>query len=146
MIMGMIVYNENHDLALVMNHSLDQIWTIVELFLFVLVGASIDFSTINVNLLLGAIGILIFCTIFRYIGILMSLRSTNMNAKEKLFCGTGYLPKTTVQAALGAIPLSHGIAGGQIILTVSVLSIIVFAPLGSILIERTYRKLLVKDD
>ena len=69
-----------------------------------------------------------------------------MNPKEKLFCGIGYLPKTTVQAALGAVPLSYGLAGGQTILTVSVISILVFAPLGSFLIEKTYKKLLSKDN
>jgi len=145
-IMGMVVYSKNNELALVMNHSLDKIWSIVELFLFILVGASIDFSTINLNLILSALGVLFFCTILRYVGILISLQSTDMNPKEKLFCGIGYLPKTTVQAALGAVPLSYGLAGGQTILTVSVISILVFAPLGSFLIEKTYKKLLSKDN
>ncbi|OUZ34525.1 hypothetical protein A5885_002256 [Enterococcus sp. 8E11_MSG4843] len=144
-IMGMVVYSKNNDLALTMNRSLDKIWSIVELFLFVLVGASIDLSIINLNMILAAFAVLFFCTILRYLGILISLQSTDMNAKEKLFCGIGYLPKTTVQAALGAVPLSYGLAGGQTILTVSVIAILVFAPLGSFLIEQTYRKLLTKD-
>lgn len=144
-IMGMVVYSENNDLAEIMSNSLNKIWSIVELFLFILVGASIDFSKIDFKLIIGALGVLIFCTILRYIGILISLKSTDMTSKEKLFCGIGYLPKTTVQAALGAIPLTYGIQGGQVILTVSVLSILVFAPLGSFLIEHTYRKLLTKD-
>lgn len=144
-IMGMVVYSKNNELALTMNRSLDKIWTIMELFLFVLVGASIDLSIINLNLVLAALAVLFFCTILRYLGILISLQSTDMNAKEKLFCGIGYLPKTTVQAALGAVPLSYGLVGGQTILTVSVIAILVFAPLGSFLIERTYRKLLTKD-
>lgn len=145
-LMGMLVYNENQDLANKMNQNLNKIWVFAELFLFTLVGASIDLSVIDSRILLGALGVLAFCTVFRYIGILISLHSTNMNAKEKLFCGIGYLPKTTVQAALGAVPLAHGIAGGEIILTVSVISILIFGPLGAILIERSYKVLLDKED
>lgn len=144
MIMGMLVYKQNHAVAEMLNHNLSKIWQFAQMFLFALVGASIDISVIDSRIFTGAIIVLMVCTIFRYIGILISLRSTEMNAKEKLFCGIGYLPKTTVQAALGAIPLANGLQGGQIILTVSVLSILFFAPLGAILIENTYKKLLEK--
>lgn len=145
MVMGMTVYQKNKPLADKMNTELNKIWVFAEIILFSLVGASIDISVISGDVLLGTFVVLFVATIFRYLGVLISLNSTEMNHKEKLFCGISYLPKTTFQAALGAVPLANGLAGGQIILTVSVVSILVFAPLGSILIEQTYTKLLERN-
>ena len=75
-------------------------------------------------------------------GVLLSLVSTPLNKKEKLFCMIAYTPKATVQAAIGAIPLAMGLPCGQIVLTVAVLSILITAPLGAICIDNLYAKLL----
>lgn len=144
-VMGMVVYTDNKELGASMGQSLDKIWRFIEFFLFILIGASIDLSVISAKLIFGSLIILTVCTLFRCSGILFSLYSTEMTLKEKVFCCVGYLPKTTIQATLGAVPLSYGLPGGKIILTVSILSILVFAPLGSLLIETTYQKLLHKD-
>ena len=118
-----------------------KLWVGAEVFLFVLVGASVDIKyamnsgIITIILILGAL-------VFRIFGVLLSLIKTEMNFKERLFSAIGYMPKATVQAAIGALPLSMGLASGEIILTVAVLSIIITAPLGATLIDNTYKKLL----
>ena len=76
------------------------------------------------------------------IGVYLSLIMTKFNRKEKLFTAISYMPKATVQAAIGAIPLSLGIAHGELILMVSVLAIIITAPVGAVLMDKTYKKLL----
>lgn len=91
---------------------------------------------------LAALLVIVGALIFRTAGTSVSLIQSGLNLKEKLFCNIGYLPKATVQAAVGAIPLAAGIAAGNIILSVAVLSIIVTAPLGALGIDLTYRKLL----
>jgi NhaP-type Na+/H+ or K+/H+ antiporter len=80
--------------------------------------------------------------VFRFISVFISTIGLNMNVKERIFVFISYLPKATVQAAIGSIPLSMGVSGGEIILAVSVLAIIVTAPLGAILIDITSVKLL----
>lgn len=119
----------------------NKLWVGAEIFLFVLVGA-----TVNINYV-GKAGILavalIFCAlIFRLIGVFICLIRTSLSNKEKLFCAISYMPKATVQAAIGAIPLASGVASGELILTVAVLSIIITAPLGAIGVDYTYKKLL----
>ncbi|HBR03873.1 MAG TPA: potassium transporter [Ruminiclostridium sp.] len=118
-----------------------KIWVVSEIFLFVLVGAAVDIrylskaGILSVALILGAL-------IFRIIGVNISLIKTKLNFKERLFCSLAYLPKATVQAAIGSIPLANGIKAGNTILTVAVLSIMITAPIGAIAIDNTYRKLL----
>ena len=73
------------------------------------------------------------------------MTKTSLNFKERLFCVIAYLPKATVQAAIGSVPLSMGLACGQIVLSVAVLAILITAPLGAIGIDRTYKKLLVRE-
>ena len=119
----------------------NKLWVGAEIFLFVLVGA-----TVNINYI-GKAGILavalIFCAlIFRLIGVFICLIKTSLSNKEKLFCAISYMPKATVQAAIGAIPLASGVASGELILTVAVLSIIITAPLGATGVDYTYKKLL----
>lgn len=120
------------------------IWTVAELFLFVLVGASVDIRfTLGAGP--GAILILILALAIRSIGVFLATLGTKLNGKERLFCVFAYLPKATVQAAIGSIALSKGLESGNLILSVAVLGIIITAPLGSILMEKTYEKLLEKD-
>lgn len=118
-----------------------KIWVIAEIMLFVLIGAAVDifiFKDIGLLALL-----LIFIGIsFRSIGVIVSLVKTKLNANEKTFVVFSYLPKATVQAAIGAIPLAMGLPSGKLILAISVLSIFVTAPIGAILIDNTANQLL----
>ncbi|MCQ2800308.1 MAG: cation:proton antiporter [Bacilli bacterium] len=118
-----------------------KIWLAAELMLFVLVGAAVD---IRYTLKAGGFAVLlIFIGLaFRSIGTWICLLGTKLNAKERLFCVIAYLPKATVQAAIGSIPLSLGLGCGNIVLSIAVLSILITAPLGAIGMDLTYKKLL----
>lgn len=83
--------------------------------------------------------------VFRSIGVLIYLLGTNWNRKEKLFCIIAYLPKATVQAAIGSVPLAMGLDCGQIVLSVAVLAIPITAPIGALGMDFTYKNLLSKD-
>lgn len=119
------------------------LWTGAEVLLFVLVGAAVD---IRYTLSAGFSAVIMIFTalLFRTIGVLLCLIKTKLNAKERLFCVIAYLPKATVQAALGAVPLASGLACGNIILSAAVLAIIITAPLGAVGIDLGYKKLLKK--
>ena len=119
----------------------EKIWVVAEIMLFVLVGALVNLSVL-VDVGLFAVILIIIAVIFRLIGVFISLVKTQLNAKERLFVAGSYTPKATVQAAIGAIPLSIGLAHGELILMVSVLAIIITAPLGAIFIDLSYKKLL----
>lgn len=120
-----------------------KIWVASELVLFVLLGAAVDIRFIGSAGL--SIVILIFAAlVFRSLGVLISLLKTKLSRKERLFCVIAYMPKATVQAAIGAIPLAVGVAAGNTILAVSVIAILISAPLGAMGIEYSYRKLLDK--
>lgn len=118
-----------------------RLWLAAEVILFVLVGASVD---IRYTLQAGAMAVLVIfiALIFRSVGVLVCLISTKLNRKEKLYCIIAYLPKATVQAAIGSVPLLLGLPCGNIVLSVAVLSILITAPLGAILMDLTYKKLL----
>ena len=120
-----------------------KLWVGAEVFLFVLVGA-----TVNINYLshvgFKALLLIILALIFRMFGVFICLLKTKLNKKEKLFAMIAYTPKATVQAAIGGIPLSLGLACGDTVLTVAVLAIILTAPLGAFAIDLTYKKLLKK--
>ncbi|QLY39336.1 sodium:proton antiporter [Hujiaoplasma nucleasis] len=122
-----------------------KIWVVAEMMLFVLIGAAVD---INLFLSIGLITLLfLLLSLFvRLLGVFISIIKTNFNSKEKLFIGLSFIPKATVQAAIGAIPLSMGIPGGKIILAISVLSIFLTAPLGAVLIDQTSNILLKNKD
>lgn len=141
MSLGATILKIYSKLARRISNKYSKLWVGAEVFLFVLVGASVDIKyvmnsgIITIILILGAL-------VFRIFGVLLSLTKTEMNFKERLFSAIGYMPKATVQAAIGALPLSMGLASGEIILTVAVLSIIITAPLGATLIDNTYKKLL----
>ena len=120
-----------------------KIWVAAELVLFVLVGAAVDIRYVY-TAGLAAVLVIFGALLFRAAGVAVSLVKSGLNAREAIFCNIGYLPKATVQAAVGAIPLAAGIAAGNIILSVAVLSILITAPLGAIGIDMTYKKLLAK--
>lgn len=119
----------------------NRIWIFAEMLLFVLVGAQVN---ILVAIEAGKVGILIIIIglIARSIGVIISLTGSDLNSKEKLFCLISYTPKATVQAAIGSIPLSLGVQGGEIILAIAVLSIVITAPLGAIGINYFGKRLL----
>ena len=118
----------------------NEIWVFAEILLFVLVGAEVN---IHVAFDSGLVGIIIILIglIGRSIGVILSLLGTDLNWKERLFCIISYIPKATVQAAMGAVPLSLGVESGDIILAIAVLSILITAPLGAIGINLTAKKL-----
>ena len=118
-----------------------KMWIAAEVMLFVLVGAAVD---VRYNFTAGSMAVLmIFIALaFRAVGVFLCMLGTELNAKERAFCVIAYLPKATVQAAIGSVPLSPGLPCGKIVLSVAVLAILITAPLGSIGIEKSYKKLL----
>lgn len=122
----------------------DGLWSCAEIFLFVLVGAEVNVMDAFQSGVQGAL-LLGLALVVRMIGVLVALLPAHFSWKEKVFCMIAYTPKATVQAALGAVPLAAGVSGGQTILTIAVLSILLCAPLGGWAIDATYKKLLSKD-
>ena len=122
-----------------------KIWVGAELILFVLVGAAVDISYLS-DAGLNSVLLILVALCFRILGVYLSLIMTKLNNKEKLFCAIAYLPKATVQAAIGALPLAAGVVSGHLILTVAVLAIMITAPLGAIGIDRSYKRLLTKKE
>lgn len=131
MAIGFIILEKSEAIAHLISQKLKKLWVFAELLLFVLVGAQVN---IQVAWKAGLAGIAVVLTglIFRSIGTYISLIGTDLNVKEKLFCVVAYIPKATVQAAIGAVPLAAGVASGDVILAVAVLSILVTAPVGAI--------------
>lgn len=118
-----------------------KLWLAAEVILFVLVGAAVDIRyTLNAGG--AAILMILVALLFRSVGVAICLIRTRLTKKERLFCILSYLPKATVQAAIGSVPLAMGLPCGQIVLSVAVLGILITAPLGAILIDGTYKKLL----
>ena len=120
-----------------------KLWVAAEVFLFVLVGA-----TVNIEYL-GKVGskafvVIIGALIFRMFGVFVCLLGTGLQRKERLFAMVAYTPKATVQAAIGGIPLALGFACGDTVLTMAVLAIVLTAPLGAFAIDLSYKKLLNK--
>lgn len=127
-----------------LSEKLGKLWIAAEVILFVLVGAAVDIRyTMKAGL--AAVGMIFIALAFRAIGVSICLIKTNLTSKERLFCVIAYMPKATVQAAIGSVPLTMGLPCGQIVLSVAVLAIIITAPLGAIGIDYSYKKLLSKE-
>ena len=143
MSMGIMLKQRYDILAVRLSAKYNKLWIGAEIFLFVLVGAAID---LNYAAAAGAFAVLLIlgALICRMLGVAVSLTKTQLNPKERLFCALAYTPKATVQAAIGALPLSMGLACGNLALTVAVLSILITAPFGAICIDRLHDKLLIK--
>lgn len=121
-----------------------KLWIAAEVVLFVLVGAAVDIRyTLSAGI--AAVFMIFIALIFRTAGVLICTIKTKLNMKERIFCVIAYLPKATVQAAIGSVPLAAGLVCGKIILSVAVLAIIITAPLGALGIDNTYKKLLEKE-
>lgn len=141
LVMGIIILFMNKDKSKDLSKGYNNLWLFFEILLFVLVGASVDFNYAIKNSL-AALAILFIGLLFRMIGVLLCLIKTKLTLKERIFTMVSYLPKATVQASIGGIALSLGLPCGGIILTVSVISILITAPLGAILIDILGKKLL----
>lgn len=143
MAIGFVLLEKYNILANRLAVRFGKIWVLAEIILFVLIGAQVDVEkAFQSNILVIGLLIIFIALIARATGVFIALLGSNLNYKERIFCAVSYLPKATVQAAIGAIPLASGVAHGQEILAIAVLSIIVTAPLGSILIKYTAPKLL----
>ena len=118
-----------------------KLWVAAEVFLFVLVGATVNIGYLGKVGIKAAIVIAV-ALVFRMLGVFICLPGTKLNAKERLFAMMAYTPKATVQAAIGGIPLSLGFACGETVLTVAVLAIVITAPLGAFAIDISYKKIL----
>lgn len=143
MTIGFVIIEKLPNVGERLSNKFNKIWILAEILLFVLVGAQVD---VNIALKAGEVGIMIIVIglIGRSIGVIISLIGTEYNWKERLFCIIAYIPKATVQAAMGAVPLSLGVESGDIILAIAVLSILITAPLGAIGIHYSSEKLLVE--
>ncbi len=144
MALGATIQQKKHELSKRLSSKFSKLWVGAEVWLFVLVGATVNISyALNAGLMAIA---LIFCVlVFRIAGVFLCLVKTPLHKNERIFTAIAYIPKATVQAAIGGIPLSMGLACGNIVLTVAVLSILITAPFGAALVDFTYKKLLTKD-
>ena len=121
-----------------------KLWIAAEVILFVLVGAAVDIRY-TVGAGFAAVGMILIALVFRAAGVLLCLVKTPLNKKERLFCVIAYLPKATVQAAIGSVPLALGLPCGQIVLSVAVLAILITAPMGALGMDLFYKRLLQKE-
>lgn len=122
-----------------------KLWIAAEVLLFVLVGAAADIrytAAAGIN----AVIMILLALCVRAIGVMICMLGTNLNAKERLYCVFAYMPKATVQAAIGAIPLANGLECGKIVLSAAVLGILITAPLGAILMDASYKHCLPMDE
>jgi solute carrier family 9B (sodium/hydrogen exchanger), member 1/2 len=118
-----------------------KIWVASELMLFALIGAAVDFSVLGAS---GALAVVVVlgALLVRMVGVSVSLFKTPLTPRERLFTALAYLPKATVQAAIGSVPLAMGLTSGALMLSVAVLAIVISAPLGAIAIDRSAPRLL----
>ena len=143
--MGIALQKKRETMAIRLSIKFNKLWVAAEIILFVLVGVTVDISyalSAGITAVILILGVLLF----RMIGVLICLIKTDLNVKERLFCVIGYTPKATVQAAIGGVPLAMGLSCGHIVLTVAVLAILITAPLGAFMIDKSYKKLLTKKE
>ena len=144
MALGMTIAKKKYPLSERLSSKFSKLWVAAEVLLFVLVGASVNISyawkagTTAVLLLMAVL-------LFRILGVFLSLSNTRLNKKERIFTALSYIPKATVQAAIGGLPLAMGIGSGELILTVAVLSILITAPICAAFIDLSYKKLLAHE-
>lgn len=143
--MAMTIKKLNEQVTECMLEVYGSLWELFEILLFVLVGITVDLSIIGKEIF-PALILITGGLIIRMFGVYFALLPSNLNKKEKIFSGFAYLPKATVQAAIGPVALSYGIGSGKLILAISVIAILYTAPLGAILTDKTYKKLLVSKE
>lgn len=131
----------NDEVSSRLSEKFGKLWIFAEVLLFVLVGAEVNILYIR-KLGFTSIIMIFLALIIRSLGTLLSISTSNLNKKEKLFTVFSYMPKATVQAAIGAVPLANGLSSGEIILSMAVLGILITAPIGAIFIDNFNQKLL----
>ena len=130
MVIGFVILEKMPELGMQLSSKFDKIWIFAEILLFVLVGAQVNIYLAASFAVVG-LTIIIIGLAARSAGVYLALAGSNLNLQEKIFCIIAYMPKATVQAAIGAIPLSMGVASGQEILAIAVIAILFTAPLGA---------------
>ena len=145
MSLGGTILKKNDILAKRLSGKFSKIWVAAELMLFILVGATVDISY-AAKAGFMAVALIFLALAIRICGVFVCLVKTPISPKERLFCAIAYLPKATVQAAIGGLPLAAGVAAGNTILTVAVLAILITAPLGAMGVDSTYQRLLAGND
>lgn len=143
MAVGAAVRRKDSAAAVRLSAIFDKLWVPAEILLFVLVGASVAVDSLG-SAGLGAIALVICALAFRMVGVLVCVAASPLDFGERLFCMLAYTPKATVQAAIGGLPLAMGLPCGMTVLVVSVIAILLTAPLGAFAIDLTYAKLLKK--
>lgn len=141
MFMGIAVQKYRKEVSLRLSSKFNKLWVCAEILLFVLVGATVDLHYVT-TAAIPAILLILGVLCFRMLGVFLCCIHTELSRGERLFCMLAYMPKATVQAAIGGIPLSMGLACGNTVLTIAVMAILITAPLGAFLIDLTYKKLL----
>ena len=142
-VMGMAVMLRRCGDVKAVSAGIGKLWQAAEVLLFVLVGAAVDIRyTLEAGA--GAVLLIALALAIRSIGVALCVAGTRLTKKERLFCVIAYLPKATVQAAIGAAPLAMGLSCGKLVLSVAVLAILITAPLGAIGMDATSEKLLQK--
>ena len=141
MFMGISLLRSYSVLAKRISPKFTKLWVAAEIILFVMVGAVVNLQY-AFTAGLAAIAVIVCAMLFRMAGVFLCTLGTSLNTKERLFCMIAYLPKATVQAAIGSLPLAMGLPCGQIVLTVAVLSILITAPIGAVGIDNSYKRLL----
>ena len=141
MIYGFFIRNYVVDSSQMILNQMNRIWKTGKLYLFAFVGMAINPTLVGEFFLIGC-GILAISLSVRSIGVLISLIGTNLSFKERIFCVIAYLPKATVQSAKAAIPMQMGVAGGEIMQAIAILSVLITAPIGAIGIKLTSDRLL----
>jgi solute carrier family 9B (sodium/hydrogen exchanger), member 1/2 len=143
--MGLVILEKQESLAHLISHKLQRIWVFAELLLFVLVGAQVN-PTVAVKAGLMGLAIMAIGLTARAAGSFLSVSGAGLTLQEKLFCIVSYIPKATVQAAVGAIPMEAGVPGGEVILALAVLSVLVTSPIGAVGISLLGEKVLEPEE
>ena len=143
MCIGISLQKYRYKVSIRLSAKYNKLWVGAELFLFVLVGATVNIHYLS-NVGAKALIVIAVVLILRMLGVFVCLLGTTLNRKERIFSMIAYTPKATVQAAIGGIPLSLGLECGDLVLTVAVLAIVLTAPLGAFGIDLSYKKLLKK--
>jgi len=138
---GLAIQKKNTVVAARLSQKYSKLWIAAEVILFVLVGATVDLKYALASGV-SAVIVILGALVFRMFGVFVCMIKTNISMKERMFCMIAYMPKATVQAAIGSLPLSMGLSCGHIVLTVAVLAILITAPLGAVGIDLTYKRLL----
>ena len=141
MFIGISMQKYRKEVTMRLSLKFNKLWVCAEILLFVLVGATVDLNYIT-SAAISAILLIFGVLCFRMLGVFLCLLHTKLSLKERLFCMLAYMPKATVQAAIGGVPLAMGLGCGNIVLTIAVMAILITAPLGAFLIELTYKKFL----